>query len=191
LTVIAQDPAGAQVRPGNVGHEGRHTLAAIAALPALGEAVYPFLASPTLRSTYNEAIGKVRKLIPLAVGGKPVVPAKVEWIASEYLKTRLAAGYCSRHLAAEACPYANVCETCDNFVPAPEFAPALRSQLDDVRHLQTDAQQRGWISETARHGRVAGAPRGAGRPGRAGRAKSIQIGLRRWRRQQRYRRARR
>ena len=50
---------------------------------------------------------------------------KVEWIASEFLKTRLTGGYCSRHLAAEACPYANVCETCDNFAPGPEFAPAL------------------------------------------------------------------
>jgi hypothetical protein len=29
------------------------------------------------------------------------------------LKTRVAHGYCSRQLAAEACPYANICEQCD------------------------------------------------------------------------------
>ncbi|MGH9047485.1 MAG: tyrosine-type recombinase/integrase [Acidimicrobiales bacterium] len=115
---------------------------------------YATLASPTLRAAYDEAMGKVRKLIPVAPAGRPAVPASVDWLASEFLKTRLGTGYCSRHLAAEACPYANVCETCDNFVPGPEFAPALSSQLDDVRDLRTDADRRGWTSEVARHGRV-------------------------------------
>src|SRR5947209_14646956 len=62
-------------------------------------------------AAYDEAMGKVRRLIPVAPAGRPAVPAKVEWIASEFLKTRLTGGYCSRHLAADACPYANVCET--------------------------------------------------------------------------------
>ncbi len=115
---------------------------------------YAVLASPTLRAAYDEAMGKVRRLIPVAPTGQPAVPAKVEWIASEFLKTRLTGGYCSRHLAAEACPYANVCETCDNFVPGPEFAPALRAQLGDVRALKDDAERRGWASEAARHQRV-------------------------------------
>ena len=66
----------------------------------------------------------------------------------------MATGYCSRHLAAEACPYANVCETCDNFVPAPEFILALRSQLADIGELHADASRRGWRSEVERHGRV-------------------------------------
>lgn len=56
--------------------------------------------------------------------------------------------------AAQTCPYANICETCDNFVPAPEFAPALRDQLTDIRELQTDALRRGWTSEVERHDRV-------------------------------------
>jgi integrase len=115
---------------------------------------YAVLASPTLRAAYNEAMGKVRKLIPVAPAGRPTVPAKVEWMASEFLKTRLTGGYCSRHLAADACPYANVCETCDNFVPGPEFVPALRSQLQDIRALKVDAERRGWVSEAARHQRV-------------------------------------
>ena len=115
---------------------------------------YATLANPTVRAGYDAAIGKVRLTIPLTPVGRPVVPTKVDWIASEFLKTRVATGYCSRHLAAEACPYANVCETCDNFVPTPEFAPALRAQLVDIRELKVDAQRRGWSSEVQRHGRV-------------------------------------
>ena len=62
--------------------------------------------------------------------------------------------------AGEACPYANICETCDNYTPAVEFVPALTDQLADVHALQADAQQRGWESETERHGRVAAALEG-------------------------------
>jgi hypothetical protein len=88
------------------------------------------------------------------------VPPKVEWVASEFLKTRLARGYCSRHLVAGACPYANVCETCDNFVPASEFVPVLESQLEDVRRLREDAELRGWQSEVERHSRLVSALEG-------------------------------
>jgi integrase len=115
---------------------------------------YATLASPALRSAYDQAIGKVRKTLPIAPAGQPIVPAKVDWIASEFLKTRVAHGYCSRHLAAGACPYANICETCDNFVPGPEHLAALRDQLTDIRQLRADAEQRGWDGEVKRHGRV-------------------------------------
>jgi hypothetical protein len=70
------------------------------------------------------------------------------------LKTRVAHGYCARELVAEACPYANICEGCSNLVTAPEFLPALESQLDDVRALHNDAEVRGWESEAARHARI-------------------------------------
>ncbi len=115
---------------------------------------YATLASPTLRAGYDAAIGKVRRALPVAPVGRPIVPPKVEWIASEFLKTRVGTGYCSRHLAAGACPDANVCEACDNFMPAPEFVPALRSQLADIEALRADASRRGWASEVERHGRV-------------------------------------
>jgi integrase len=115
---------------------------------------YATLASPALRAAYDQAIGKARPRLPLIVAGRPAVPARVEWLRSEFLKTRVAHGYCTRHLAQEACPYANICEQCDNFVPAPEFAPALADQLADVQALRTDAQQRGWTSEVERHSRV-------------------------------------
>ena len=70
------------------------------------------------------------------------------------LKTRVAHGHCSRDLAAEACAYANICETCPNFTTTPEFMPAITAQLDDIRRLRDDAHERGWASEVARHQRV-------------------------------------
>ncbi|MGH9022296.1 MAG: tyrosine-type recombinase/integrase [Acidimicrobiia bacterium] len=115
---------------------------------------YARLASPTLRAAYEQAIGKMAKRIPLAQPGPPPVPDAVEWLAAEMLKTRVAHGYCSRDLAADACTYANICETCPNFQTAPEFAPTLRAQLADIHQLRQDADERGWTSESARHQRV-------------------------------------
>jgi hypothetical protein len=51
-------------------------------------------------------------------------------------------------------PLVNICETCPNYVTAPEFAPAIDAQLADIRQLRDDAATRGWTSETARHQRV-------------------------------------
>lgn len=115
---------------------------------------YAALASPTLRRAYDEAVGKVRPRIPVALAGRPALPDRVSFIASEMLKTRLAHGYCARELVAEACPYANVCESCANFATTPEFAPVLERQLADVQALRDDARARGWESEVARHERV-------------------------------------
>lgn len=115
---------------------------------------YATLASPTLRASYDDAMTKARRRLPLVAAGRPVAPSRIDWLQSEFLKTRVAHGYCSRHLAAEACPYANICEQCDNFVPAPDHAPVLAGQLADIRSLHTDAQTRGWDSEVARHARV-------------------------------------
>ena len=115
---------------------------------------YATLASPTLHAAYETAMGRMRPRLPIAPVGKPLVPDRVQWLASEMLKTRVAHGYCARELAAEACPYANICETCENFLPADDFLPALRAQITDVRELRDDAATRGWDSEVARHQRV-------------------------------------
>ena len=115
---------------------------------------YARLASPTLKAVYDQAIGKIRPRIPVAPVGRPAIPDRVEWLAAEMLKTRVAHGYCSRDLAADACPYANICETCPNYVTTTDFAPAIAAQLDDIRQLRDDADTRGWTSETARHQRV-------------------------------------
>jgi len=115
---------------------------------------YATLASPTLRRAYDEAIGKVRPRIPVSTPTRPAIPDRVSWLASEMLKTRVAHGYCARELVADACPYANICESCANFVTAAEFAPVLEGQLADVRALREDARTRGWEAEMARHERV-------------------------------------
>jgi hypothetical protein len=96
----------------------------------------------------------MRRLLPLTPTGPAAVPDRVRWLGAEMLKTRVAHGYCSRDLVAEACPYANICETCPSFTTTPEFVPAITDQLADVRVLRDDAEQRGWTSETARHQRV-------------------------------------
>lgn len=100
-------------------------------------------------------MGKMRRQLTLTPVGRPMVPDKVAWLASEMLKTRVAHGYCSHHESQVPCPYANICETCDNYTPAAEFEPALTDQLADVRTLQADADQRGWTGEEQRHRNVA------------------------------------
>jgi hypothetical protein len=77
--------------------------------------------------------------------------SRVEWLHAEMLKTRLATGYCSLTVEAGACPCANICEHCENFMPAPQAAGILQAQLADIRLLQTDAEYRGWEHETNRH----------------------------------------
>ncbi len=83
---------------------------------------YATLASPALRTAYDQAVGPIKTQLTLTPVGRPIVPDKVNWLAAEMLKTRVA--------------------------PAVEFVPALTDQLADVHALQADAQQRGWDSET-------------------------------------------
>jgi hypothetical protein len=99
-------------------------------------------------------MGRMRPRLPIAPVGKPLIPDRVQWLNSEMLKTRVAHGFCARELSAEACPYANICETCDNFIPTHEFAPALQAQLADIQTLRDDAANRDWPAEVARHERV-------------------------------------
>jgi integrase len=118
---------------------------------------YAKLANPTIRAAYQAAIDKARigRTLPIAsVNRTPVVPDRVAWLRQEMLKTRVAHGWCTRDPVAGACPYANICEQCDNFAPAPEFAPVIRAQLADIHTLRDDAERRGWTDETARHDRV-------------------------------------
>jgi site-specific recombinase XerD len=117
---------------------------------------YASIASPTVRAAYEAAMGKVRARSALVIAplGQTAIPDRVDWLRSEMLKTRVAHGYCSRDLVAEACPYANICEQCENYVTTPEFVPALEAQLDDVSALRDDAASRGWDSEVSRHQRV-------------------------------------
>ena len=117
---------------------------------------YASLASETVRAAYDAAIAKTRTKQHLLVAGRrgTFVPKAVEWLHSEMIKTRVAHGYCSRHPAAGACPYANICEQCDNFTTSPAFKGQLEDQLADVRVLRDDAAGRNWDAEAGRHDRV-------------------------------------
>src|SRR5256885_15052554 len=89
-------------------------------------------------------MGKARPRLTLAIApvGQPITPGRGKWLRAEMLKPRVAHGYCSRQLAAEACPYASTCEQCDNYVTAPEFIPQLQAQLADVTAPRHDAAGR-------------------------------------------------
>ena len=119
---------------------------------------YAHLASDTIRDAYNTAINKTRPATRFVAGptGR-FVPDHIDWLHSEMIKTRVAHGYCSRHLTAGACSYANICEQCDNYIPDPHRQDVLDAQLADVIALHDDAQQRGWTDETSRHQHVADA----------------------------------
>ena len=96
---------------------------------------YAKLANPTIRAAYQAAIAKTRvgAALPIAtINRTPVVADRVAWLRAEMLKTRLAHGTCTRDPAAGVCPYANICEQCDNFAPAADAAPILRAQLADA-----------------------------------------------------------
>jgi integrase len=165
------DPAGEPLRV--TLHQLRHTFGtslvnAGMSLPALMALLghvtpemtlrYAKVASPTIRDAYDTAMTKVRGRRPIYVipaGATAAVPAKVDWLHDEMLKTRVAHGFCSRDPIAGACGYANVCEQCDNFVPDPNRVDVLDEQHADIVALRDDAQARGWTDEAARHDRVA------------------------------------
>lgn len=119
---------------------------------------YAHLASHTIRTAYDAAISKTPAATRFVAGptGR-FVPDHIGWLHSEMIKTRVAHGYCSRHVAAGACTYANICEQCDNYIPDPDRRDILADQLANVVTLRDDAYQRGWTSETARHQHVADA----------------------------------
>lgn len=166
LDLAASDAGVGHVHP----HQLRHTYATTlvnggmnleALMAILGHVTpemtlrYAHLASDTIRSAYDTAIAKSRSKTRLVAGPSgQFVPDRIEWLHSEMIKTRVAHGYCSRHLAAGPCPYSNICEQCDNYAPGDEFRPALTAQLADVHVLRDDADQRGWTDDTARHDNV-------------------------------------
>jgi site-specific recombinase XerD len=116
---------------------------------------YAHLASDSIRTAYDSAIAKARPATRFVAGPTgQFVPDHIDWLHSEMIKTRVAHGYCSRHLTAGACSYANICEQCDNYVPDPNRRDVIDAQLADVIVLRDDADQRGWTEERSRHEHV-------------------------------------
>jgi hypothetical protein len=68
------------------------------------------------------------------------------------LKTRVAHGYCSRHLAAEApAPTPTSASNATTSCPLPGGRDARKPNSPTSRLLHADAEQRGWEHETDRH----------------------------------------
>jgi hypothetical protein len=89
---------------------------------------YAKLAAPTVRAAYQQAMDKVRlrQPLPLLVGGRALVPDRVEWLHAELLKTRVAHGYRSRDLVAEACPTPTSASRATTSSPPPSSCPSSR-----------------------------------------------------------------
>ncbi|MGB8022533.1 MAG: hypothetical protein WCF04_14980, partial [Candidatus Nanopelagicales bacterium] len=83
---------------------------------------YATLASPTLRTAYDEAMGKMRGRFTLTPVERAAGPDRIAWLDAEMIKTRVAHGYCSREPAAEACQ--------------------LREHLRELRQLRTGRRVR-------------------------------------------------
>ena len=75
-------------------------------------------------------------------------------LRAEMLKIRVAHGYCSRQLAAEACPTPTSASNATTTSPPRSSSRSSQAQLADVTALRDDAAGRGWHTEVARHSRV-------------------------------------
>lgn len=127
---------------------------------------YGHLFDSTVRQQYEQALDKVKQRyapdmyeLPVVQPKPPcatILPAASDWMEEHALKTRLAHGYCLRQAHEQACPYANICESCSSFVPLPEARPVFEQQLQDARLLVRDAVARGWESEVERHKALVG-----------------------------------
>jgi hypothetical protein len=115
---------------------------------------YARLASPAIRTAYEAAMGKVRArtALVIAAGRQTALPSRIDWLAGEMLRPASPTATAPR-LVAGACPYANICEQCDNFVAAPESAPAVRPSCRRPRP-QTRRSRTRWEADAARHARA-------------------------------------
>ena len=112
---------------------------------------YATLASPTLRAAYDEAIGKVRqRRLPIILDGRPALPAKVDWLRGELLKTRVAHGYCCTPPRRRSLPLRqHLRDTATTTSPRPSSPPPFKINSPTSKHLHDDAERRGWTSEAS------------------------------------------
>jgi hypothetical protein len=111
-----------------------------------------------LRHTYATALVNAGCSLQALHGERTQLPLAAvtsgNWRDTPLIKARLAGGYCLRTAAQGSCAYANICEHCPNFRSEASFLPILHLQRVDAEALATDAEQRGWGEEAARHRRL-------------------------------------
>jgi hypothetical protein len=76
--------------------------------------------------------------------------AEIDWLKSNFFKTKLELGHCLR------LPHEGPCEcdlylTCAKFVASPDYAPRLRWRHKRERELVDDAFAHGWQRGVERH----------------------------------------
>ena len=126
---------------------------------------YAHLFDATVRAEYERALTLAKTRIgPMPTPtGRTTIPVTAaggcgggcsnddDWRDAPVIKSRLAGGHCLRAPAQGACPYANICEHCPNFVTDTASIAVLSAQRIDTAALADDAEQRGWIDEADRH----------------------------------------
>jgi len=128
---------------------------------------YAHLFDTTVRAEYERALTLAKTRIgPMPTPtGRTTIPVTTtaaggcgggcsnddDWRDASVIKSRLAGGHCLRAPAQGACPYANICEHCPNFVTDTASIAVLSAQRIDTAALANDAEQRGWIDEADRH----------------------------------------
>jgi hypothetical protein len=104
-------------------------------------------------------------VLAIAPAGEPIIPGRVEWPRAEMLKTPVAHGYCSRQLAAEACPYAKHLRAMRQLRHRPRIhpaapGPARRPHRPPRRRRRTRLAHRGHPA-LGRHRQHSGPPQAA------------------------------
>jgi integrase len=117
---------------------------------------YGRLFDTTIRDEYERALTLAKQRAGIPTNTSTSLPLTditrgADWKTTPLIKSRLAGGFCLRAPAQGACTYANICEHCPSFHSDASSLAVLTAQRIDAHTLAQDAQERGWITEAARH----------------------------------------
>ncbi|MEV6928135.1 tyrosine-type recombinase/integrase [Dactylosporangium sp. NPDC051485] len=117
---------------------------------------YGRLFDTTIREEYERALTLAKQRAGIPATARTSLPLAditrgADWKTTPLIKSRLAGGFCLRAPAQGACTYANICEHCPSFHSDASSLPVLAAQRVDAHALAQDAEERGWITEAARH----------------------------------------
>jgi integrase len=120
---------------------------------------YGRLFDTTIRDEYERALTLAKERAGIPTTTRTSLPLTditrgADWKTTPLIKSRLAGGFCLRAPAQGACTYANICEHCPSFHANASSLAVLSAQRVDTRALAQDAEERGWITEAARHHRL-------------------------------------
>ncbi len=115
--------------------------------------VYARISDPEVLCDYQAVLGPGAVIAgpgAEAVRGGALGKGAVDWLRTNFLKTKLELGHCLRLPAEGPCE----CElflTCSRFVTTPAYAPRLRERHKLEVALAEGAGERGWRREVERH----------------------------------------